>query len=161
MTICGYHPRMGTGLADFGVGLVKAVVEKAGREGRPLDAQLVVERDEIYMLKSYLAEMMPPPGTAMRSRVQAFLGVVQIAAFMMETAIAAGVAEEMAFQEHVDRQSALLAATVEAYENGFEAAPSTSGSFARFSGAFASCFLPNEFRTIEPPIHEGEERRRA
>lgn len=141
MTICGYHPMMGSGLEEFGRGLVKAVASKAHREGRTLDQQLVVERDEIYMLKSYLAESMPPADHPMQASVRAFSGIVQIAAFMMDSAMVAKATTEEDFGAHVDAQSLSLAAIVEAYENAFESIGADEGSYERFSRAFATCFL--------------------
>ena len=85
MTICGYHPRMGVGIADFSEGLISALVEKSARQGRDLVDHLGHEADEIFIIENFFRNEIAhrKPEGSERDALEAFLGIVAIAKYMM------------------------------------------------------------------------------
>lgn len=54
MTFCGYHPKMETGLDEFGKGLAAAVCDRAGRTGLPMNEVALLEQAEMHSLNAEL-----------------------------------------------------------------------------------------------------------
>jgi len=141
MTVCGYHPRMSAGIEEFAEGLIQAVAEKAGREGRSLPSQMAVECDEIFILKSFLLkelEKLPQLSPEAR-RIEAFLAIVLMAQVMMPYDASTPVTAD-SFGELVRSHAHALGESVKAYEEAFEDAPKDLPSLEKLRQAYQAVF---------------------
>ena len=87
MAICGYDTRMGTGLREFGNGLIAAIQTKASSHNRTESSQLQIEADQITVLVDFLRQVRRtiPLHSPRETSVTAFYGLVLLSQGLLGT----------------------------------------------------------------------------
>lgn len=126
MTVCGYHPYMGEGLARFAEGLLLALKEKAQRHQRDMGTHMAQEADEIVILQNFLEERVRRAAESDDKPVElGFLGIVYICQYLMADPVRLA-SQPQELPDEIHRNAAKLIEFLKTFEGSFEECESLS-----------------------------------
>lgn len=121
MVWCGYDPKMGDGIREFGNGLAESIRRKAKQSGSALPAQIANEQDDLYLLEKLLQDKLASTDASSPLAIQsrAILGLVSLSRFLIGTDQLQP-AEYKEFLDSVETRSSAAASQIEELDAHFE-----------------------------------------
>ncbi len=149
MPLCGYHPLMASGIAEFAEGLVRSLAEKALRRSLSVTSQFASEQDEIFILRASLAARLSqrlPPQEAREAR--AFAGLIELAGYLMAVDDGAP-ADRAAFEEGIRARATRFGQIMEDFDTAFDAACESASVVAAGDEAYEEAFRNGRPKTAK------------